>query len=314
MQTRTNEHKSEGIPMRKLLVPLLAVVALIAAGAAAGKTSTTVTISKTGYTPTAVSITAGDEVIFKNTDAVAHTVNFNATTGVSCSATPPLAIPAGQSANCTFSSAGRFRFSDPASNKKAFRGTITVSPSLVSSLKATPKSVVYGAKSTLDGKLASGQSGQSIQVRQQLCGETKSTAVATVTSTAAGAFTYQAQPVKKTTYTLSNKGATASIGVGVAPKLQLSKVGRHRYSVKVSAAESFVGKVATFQRFRATLHRWVRVKRVTLKTSTAGTAPTMITSAKFRSRVRTGLRVRITLGPKQVGSCYLAGRSNMVRS
>jgi plastocyanin len=253
-------------------------------------------------------------VAFKNTDTVAHTVNFNATTGVSCSATPPLAIPAGQSANCTFSSAGKFRFSDPASNKKAFRGTITVSPSLVSSLKATPKTVVYGAKSTLDGKLASGQSGQSVQVRQQMCGETKSTAVTTVTSTAAGAFTYQAQPVKKTTYTLSNKGATASIGVGVAPKLQLSKVGRHRYSVKVSAAESFVGKVATFQRYRATLKRWVRVKRVTLKTSKAGTAPTMITSAKFRSLIRTRLRVRITLGPKQVGSCYLAGRSNAIRS
>ena len=300
--------------MRKLLVPLLAVAALVAAGAAAGKTSTTVTISKTGYKPTAVSITTGDEVIFKNTDTVAHTVNFNATTGVTCSATPPLAIPAGQSANCTFSSAGKFRFSDPASNKKAFRGTITVSPSLVSSLKATPKTVVYGAKSTLDGKLASGQSGESVQIRQQMCGETKSTAVGTVTSKAAGAFTYEAQPVKKTTYTLSNKGATASIGVGVAPKLQLSKVGRHRYSVNVSAAESLVGKVATFQRYRATLKRWVSVKRVTLKTSKAGTAPTMITAAKFRSRIRTDLRVRISLGAKQVGSCYLAGRSNTIRS
>ena len=84
--------------------------------------------------------------------------------------------------------------------------------------------------------------------------------------------------------------------------------------MKVSAAESFVGKVATFQRYRATLKRWVKVKRVTLKTSKAGTAPTVITSAKFRSRVRTRLRVRITLGPKQVGSCYLAGRSNAIRS
>ena len=300
--------------MRKLLVPLLVVAFLAAAGAAAGKTSTTVTISKTGYNPTAVSITTGDEVIFKNTDTVAHTVQFNSTTGMSCSATPPLAIAAAQSANCTFSSAGKFRFSDPASNKKAFRGTITVSPSLVSSLKATPKTVVYGAKSTLAGKLASGQSGQSVQIREQMCGETKSTAVANVTTTAAGAFSYQAQPVKKTTYTLSNKGATASIGVGVAPSLHLSKVGRHRYSVKVSAAQSFVGKVATFQRYRATLKRWVRVKRVTLKTSKAGTAPTVITSAKFRSRVRTRLRVRITLGQKQVGSCYLAGHSNTIRS
>ena len=300
--------------MRKLLVPLLAVVALTAAGVAAGKTSTTVTISKTGYKPTAVSITTGDEVIFKNTDTVAHTVNFNATIGVSCSVTPPLAIPAGQSANCTFSNTGRFRFSDPASNKKAFRGTITVSPSLVSSLKATPKTVVYGAKSTLDGKLASGQSGQSVQIRQQMCGETTSTAVATITTTSAGAFSYLAQPVKKTTYTLSNKGLTASVGVGVAPSLHLSKVGRHRYSVQVSAAESFVGKVATFQRYRAKLKRWVRVKRVTLKKSAAGTAPTVITSVKFRSGIRAHLRVRATLGPKQLGSCYLAGRSNTIRS
>jgi plastocyanin len=300
--------------MRKVLVPLLAVVSLVVAGAAAGKTTTTVTITKTGYKPTAVSIVVGDAVVFKNTDTVAHTVNFNATTGVSCSAAVPLVIAAGQSASCTFSSAGKFRFSDPANNKKAFRGTITVSPSLVSSLKATPKTVVYGAKSTLDGKLASGQSGQSVQIRQQMCGETKSTTVATVTTTAAGAFSYQAQPVKKTTYTLSNKGATASIGVGVAPKLHLKKVGRHRYSVKVSAAQSFVGKVATFQRFRATLHRWVKVKRVTLKKSTAGTAPTVITSAKFRSRIRTQLRVRITLGPKQVAPCYATGRSNTIRS
>jgi hypothetical protein len=58
----------------------------------------------------------------------------------------------------------------------------------------------------------------------------------------------------------------------------------------------------------------VRVKRVTLKKSTAGTAPTVITSAKFRSRVRTGLRVRVTLGSKQVTPCYAAGRSNTIRS
>jgi hypothetical protein len=56
------------------------------------------------------------------------------------------------------------------------------------------------------------------------------------------------------------------------------------------------------------------VKRVTLKKSTAGTAPTVITSAKFRSRVRTGLRVRVTLGSKQVTPCYAAGRSNTIRS
>jgi hypothetical protein len=53
----------------------------------------------------------------------------------------------------------------------------------------------------------------------------------------------------------------------------LEKIGRDRYSLKVAAAQAFVGRVATFQRYRAKAHRWVRVKRVTLKTSTSGTPP-----------------------------------------
>jgi plastocyanin len=300
--------------MRKLLVPLLAVALLAAAGGAAGATSQTVTISHAGYNPTAVSITTGDAVIFKNTDTIAHTVDFNSTTGMNCSTAVPLAIPAGQSANCTFSNAGKYRFSDPASNKKAFRGTVTVVLPLVSSLTVTPKAVVYGAKSTLAGKLASGQSGQSVQIHALPCGTTTSTLVATVTTTAGGAFSYQAQPSKKTAYKLSNKGLTADASVGVAPSLLLSKTGKHRYKLQITAAQSFVGKVATFQRYRPALKRWVKVKRVALKTSVAGTAPTVITSAKFRSSVRARVKVRVSLGPKQVAPCYLAGRSNTIRS
>jgi plastocyanin len=300
--------------MRKLLVPLLAVALLAAAGGAAGATSKTVTISQAGYKPTAVSLTTGDAVIFKNTDTIAHTVDFNSTTGMNCSTAVPLAIPAGQSANCTFSNAGKYRFSDPASNKKAFRGTVTVVLPLVSSLTVTPKAVVYGAMSTLAGKLASGQSGQSVQIHALPCGTTNSTLVATVTTTAGGAFSYQAQPSKKTAYTLSNKGLTADASVGVAPSLLLSKTGKHRYKLQITAAQSFVGKVATFQRYRPALKRWVKVKQVPLKTSVAGTAPAVITSAKFRSSVKARVKVRVSVGPKQVAPCYLAGRSNTIRS
>jgi plastocyanin len=302
------------IPMRKLLLPLLVVFSLAAAGAAAGSASKTVTIAKTGYTPTAVSINTGDAVVFKNTDTVPHTVKLSSTTGVHCSTVTPLVIAAGQSASCTFSNAGKFKFSDAASNKKAFHGTITVTQPLVSSLAVAPKAVVYGNKATLSGKLASGQAGQSVQIHAQACGETKSTLVATVTTTTAGAFTYQAQPSKKTAYTLSNKGLTAGAAVSVMPSLHLSKVKRHHYRLQISAAQSFVGKVATFQRYRSKLRQWVKVKRVPLTSSAAGTAPTVITSAKFRSTIKARLRVRATLGAKQVGPCYLAGRSNTIRS
>ena len=304
--------------MRKLLLPLLGVVALAAAGAAARAAGTaatasqTVTISHTGYTPTAVSITTGDAVVFKNSDTVAHTVDFKSTTGMHCNAAVPLTVAAGQSASCTFSSAGNFKFSDATGKGKNFHGTITVTPPLVSSLTETPKSVVYGAKSTLAGKLASGQAGQPLQVLAQACGDPKATPLATVTTTTGGAFSYQAQPSKHTVYTLQNKGLTAGATVGVKPLLQLKRTGRHHFRLQISAAQSFAGKVATFQRLAH--KRWVKVKRITLKTSAAGTAPTVITSAKFRSSIKARRRVRVSLGPKQVGACYLAGRSNSVRS
>jgi plastocyanin len=300
--------------MRKLLVLLPAVVVLAAAGAATGAASKTVTISHTGYQPTAVSITTGDAVVFANSDTVSHTVDFKSTTGMHCSAAVPLAIAAGQSASCTFSSAGTFRFSDPASKSKNFRGTVTVANPLVAGLTVTPKAVVYGGKSTLAGKLASGLAGESVQVLGQACGETKSTLLATVTTTSGGALSYEAQPSMQTVYTLKDKSLTSSTTVGVKPLLRLSRAGRHHYRLSVSAARSFTGKVATFQRYRPALKRWVRVKRVQLTTSVAGTAPTIVTSAKFRSGIKAHLRVRAGLGPKQVGSCYLAGRSNTIRS
>lgn len=300
--------------MRKLLVALLVVVSMAAAGVAAGSASKTVTISHTGYTPTTVSIMTGDAVVFKNTDTVAHTVQLSPTAGMSCSAAVPLVIPAAGSASCTFSSSGKFKFADAASNKKAFHGTITVASSLVSSLAVTPKAVVYGGKSTLSGKLATGQSGQTVQIQAQACGDAKSSLVATVTTTTGGAFIYQAQPTKKTAYTLSNKGLTAAAGVDVTPSLKLTKVKRHHYKLQISAAESFVGKAATVQRYRAKSKQWVKVKRVPLTTSAAGTAPTVITSAKFSATVKARTRVRVTLGTNQVGACYLAGRSNTIRS
>ena len=298
--------------MRKLLIFPIAVLALVLAGSAAGKVTETVTITKNGYTPKAVTITTDDAVLFKNTDTVAHTVAFSPTTGVNCGGTLPLAIPAGQSATCTFSNAGKYRFSDPANNKKAFKGTVTVTPPLASNLTVKPNPVTYGRKTTISGTVASGQSGQQVQIRSEACNEAP-TGEATVTTTSGGAFSYQAQPLKNTVYTLSSKGLTSSVTVGVKPRMHLAKIGAHRYQVKIYAAQKFLGERATFQRFRSSSHHWVAVKRVKLHTaSTKGT--TVITSAKFRSSIKAHLRVRASLGPKQVSPCYFASNSNRIRS
>jgi plastocyanin len=305
--------------MRKLLVLLLAVGSFAAAGAVAdtarSAATQTVKITRTGYVPASVSITVGDAVVFANSDTVAHTVDFKTTTGMHCSSALPLVIQPAKSASCTFSSAGKFTFSDPANKGKRFRGTVTVSPPLTSSLTVTPKTVVYGRKVTLAGKLASQLAGQSVDVLGQQCGATTSTRLGTVTTTTGGAFTFPTQPLKQTAYTVKLKNLTSSpVTVQVKPLLRLGKVARHRYTLTVSAAQSFAGKYAVFQRYRRATKRWVRVKRVLLQANTTGVAPTVITSARFRSRIRAGLRVRVALSQAQVGSCYVAGRSNTIRS
>ncbi len=308
--------------MRKPLLFLLAIFVLAAAGAAAkparpaAAASQTVTISATGYQPTAVSLMVGDTVVFANKDTVAHTVQFKQTAGFHCSAAFPFVIAAGQSGSCTFLTAGKYTFSDPAHKGNKWRGTVTVATSPTSGpLTLAPTSVVYGHKSTLTGTLASAQSGQSVQIQGTECGTTTSKLLATVTTTTGGKFSYPAAPLKKTAYTAKVKSSTSPAATAdVQPRLQLKKVAKHRYTVTVFAAESFAGKLATFQRYRSTTKRWVKVKRVLLKANTTGTAPTVITSAKFRSRIRARLRVRASLGSKQVGLCYAAGRSNTIRS
>jgi plastocyanin len=307
--------------MRKLLLLVLAVVAIAVAGAVAGAArpastaGVTVKITHTGYQPTSVSITVGDSVVFSNTDTVAHTVQFKTTTGVSCTTALPLVLAPGKSATCTFSTAGRFDFSDPTSKGSSFHGTVVVANAPSLGLSASPHVVTYGGKVTLAGTLSSQLSGQSVQILAQQCGASAATKLATVTTTSGGAYSYQTQPLKETTYTVKFKNSSSSATtIKVHPRMRLGRIATHRYTVRVFAAQSFAGKYATFQRYRPALKRWVKVKRVLLKANSTGVAPTVVSSAKFRAHLRAHLRVRIVLGQRQVGSCYLAGKSNTIRS
>ena len=306
--------------MRQLVLLIAAVSALAAATAAqlarpAVTPTATVLITHTGYQPTSVSITVGDSVAFTDADTVAHTVRFNPTTGISCSRALPLVLQPGQSATCTFRNAGTFNFSDPRFKSKAFRGTVVVAAAPTVSLSVTPRVVVYGRSVTLSGTLGNHKSGQSLQVLAQQCGQLAATKIATVTTTSGGAYSFQTKPLKNTTYKVKFKSSTSiGVAVKVRPRLRLGRVARHRYSLRVFAAQSFAGRFATFQRFRVALRRWVTVKRVLLRANSSGVAPTVITTARFRSRIKAGVRVRVVLTRTQVGTCYLAGRSNTIRS
>ena len=134
-------------------------------------------------------------------------------------------------------------------------------------------------------------------------------------TTTGGAFTYVAAPLQNTSYTTKLQSTSSpAVAVKVRPRMQLRRVAAHRFSLRVFGAQSFAGKYASFQRYNGTLRRWVALKTVVLKASTAGVAPEVISVVSFRSSVAARLRVRTTLAQGQVGGCYAPGVSNTILS
>ena len=298
--------------MRKFLMMLVAIGAVAVTGAASAKT-VTVTITKAGYVPSAVTIAQGDSVQFTNSDTIAHQVVFKTTTGITCTPNPLVLQPA-QSGSCVFQTAGSLSYSDPNVKGNTFRGTVTVTGAQEAlTLSVAPRTVAYGAKVMLSGTLSTHKTGENVDILAQACGASAATKTTTVQTTANGAFSAVVQPLMNTTYTVKVRNTTsAAAAVSVRPKLRLGKLAPHRYSLRVSAAQTFAGKYANFQRYTGT--RWVAVKSVLLHANTTGVAPTAISTATFRSAIKAGLRVRVVLGQAQVGTCYLSGISNTILS
>jgi plastocyanin len=300
--------------MRKILIAVIALSSLTLAGAAGAKT-VTVSITKNGYVPSTTTIATGDVVQFTNTDSVVHQVTFKTTTGVTC--TPAtLVIQPAQSGSCTFATAGTYTYNDPNVKGNTYRGTVTVTaPPETLTLAGTPPVVVYGGKVTLTGTLSSKTVGASVDVMAQQCGQNAATKTTTVQTIAGGTFTAVVSPLANTTYTVRSKAVTSNaVTAKEKPQLRLAKLAAHRYSVRVLAAESFAGKFASFERYNAALSRWVTVKQAVLRANSTGTAPTVISSATFRSTIKARLKVRIIMTQAQAGTCYLAGVSNAILS
>ena len=302
--------------MRKFTLLAVALIALVVTVAAGAKT-VTVTITKNGYVPDAVTLAPGDTVQFTNTDSVAHQVELKETAGVTCAPNPLVLQPA-QSGSCTFQTAGKFTYSDPNARGNTFRGSITVTaPAESLTLAAKPQIVVYGGKTTLAGALSTQQAGENVDLLGAACGRepTAASKLTTVATTLGGAFSALVQPLQNTAYTAKLRNTSSqAVTVKVRPRLRLGKLAAKRYSLRVSAARSFAGKYATFQRYNATLRRWVNVKRVLLRANSTGVAPTVISSVTFRSSLSGRPRIRVVLPQLQVGACYMAGTSNAILS
>ena len=302
--------------MRKILVGGLALTALVVVGVAVAKT-VPVTITKNGYVPKATTIAVGDTVQFTNSDTVAHQVVFKSMTGVACTPSPFVMQPT-QGGACTFMSPGTFSYDDPNAKGNVFRGTITVTgPTTAETLTAAakPQMVIYAGKVTLSGVLSTLKVAENVDVLATACGQQAANKVTTVQTTTGGAYAATVQPLQNTVYTTKVKSTSSpAVVVKVQPRLRLSRVGAHRYALRVAGGQSFAGKFGTLQRYNGVLARWVNVKRVVLRANSTGVFPTVISTSSFRSTVQARRKIRVVMPQLQVGGCYLPGRSNTILS
>lgn len=300
--------------MRALPVLWIALLALIASGATAVAKTATVTITKNGYVPKDLSLVPEDTVTFTNGDTVAHQVSFKSSTGFTCTPNPLVLQPAA-SGSCVFHAAGSYSYSDPNVKGNTFRGSITVTaPPDSLTLVAKPLLLIFGAKVSGTGTVSTAKAGENVDVVAQQCGGTGQK-LSTVQTTTGGAYAFSVQPLMNTIYTTKLRNATSTAStVRVRPRMKLTRLAAHRYSLRVDGGTSFAGKYASFQRYNATLKRWKAVKTVLLEASTKGVAPAVASAASFRASIKGGLRIRATLAQAQVGTCYAAGLSNTIRS
>jgi plastocyanin len=291
--------------MRSLIPTTIAAVAVLAIAPALSATKP-VDITQSGFTPNKVTVEFGDTVTWTNKDTGNHQVLADQ---LAFPTSPVLA--ANQTYSYTFTKSGSFGYRDALHTNR--RGTVTVRPGV--SLTATPALTTYGAGTTLAGAVSTGATGETVTLNAQECGKTGFTKLATLTSTANGAWTYAAKPTVNTIFEASWKNTkSAQLTEMVAPGVSLKRVRSGRFSAKVTAAQTFVGKYVVFQRYVRSRKAWKTVKRVTLRTVKAGTAPTMISSAGFRARVARKSRLRLLLTQAQAGTCYAPGRSAVVRA
>lgn len=289
--------------MKKLPLILVALAVLSVPSALAA--TKTVDITVAGFTPKNLTIEYGDTVTWTNKDTGNHQVLADN----GAFATSPV-LAANQTYSVTFTKSGNFDYRDAFNTNR--RGSITVRPGI--SMKASGARVGYGGTLTLSGTVSSGAAGENVAVEAQQCGTTSFSRVATARSAAQGAWSSAVKPTVNTSYRSSWKNASsAPLAVKVGPGVSLKRVRAGRFTASVTAAQSFVGKYVVLQRYAKARRAWKTVKRVTLKTVKAGTAPTQVSSAGFRARGTRGARLRLLLTQPQAGACYTASQSAAIR-
>lgn len=276
--------------MRRLLLTTLTALLLAAPAAPAGAATVTVSIFRTSFSPSVVTISTGDRVTWVNRDTRDHQVV--SATGAFVS---PVLRP-GRSYSFTFRAAGTYRYRDGLRPETRGRVVVQGPPPSVS-LGATVPIVVHGGETHLQGAISTGDSGETVRILAQPHGQGSYAEVAEVLTTTGGAFDFVVKPTLLTNYQAQWRSATSQpVIVQVRPRISLlpSAARRGWFYTQVTAARSFYRRWVYLQR-RNRFGQWVSLAKLTLGPR----------SGRLFRRPRTAGAYRIFMTINQAGVGYL---------
>jgi plastocyanin len=267
----------------------------------------TVWITRTGFTPTSISIKAGQRVRWVNRTAANHQVvaddsSFNS---------PVLAQ--GNAFGHSFTSGGTYRYHDGL--QPSLNGAVVVTATTPESitLAAGARVVTYGGSVVLSGQLANGTAGEKVTLTATPQAGHAGATSEPVTLAADGSFRVTVRPLVQTAYAVAAANSTSSpVVINVRPRVRLGAIGRRHAVVRVSAARTFVHRYALVQRWNARRHLWRSVRRVRFTRATVVSSSTVVTSVRFAQRFGRGVRLRAFVPRSQVMPGYTSNVSNAV--
>jgi plastocyanin len=281
--------------MKRLMIASLAGVAALLCATVVGAATTTVQITKNGFTPKSITVTAGDTVTWHNADS--HTHQVVADNG--SFASPALAANASWS--YTASKSGKFAYRDAYAT--THRGTLIVNaPPATLSLTPALGTVIYGSSTAVNGTVSNAVANEAVTLTSQAYGKSVQS-VASTTTTTGGTFFFGVTPTIQTTYTAHYRSSNSTpVTVNVAPRVGFGQSGS-LFIAKVTSDLGYTGHYVIVQK-RNAVGGWYSFKRVYLGDSSR---------AAFRLKLAKGrYMLRLYLPPSQAGAGYVQGFSRLM--
>jgi plastocyanin len=281
--------------MKRLLIASLAGAAALLCATAAGAATTTVQITKNGFTPKSVTVTAGDTVTWHNADT--HTHQVVADNGAFASP----ALAAGASWSYTATKSGKFNYRDAYAT--THRATLTVNtPPATLSLAPALGTVIYGSSTAVNGTVSNQVTNEAVTLTSQAYGKSVQS-VASTTTTTGGTFFFGVTPTIQTTYTAHYRSSNSTpVTVNVAPRVGFGQSGS-LFIAKVTSDLPYTGHFVIVQK-RNAVGGWYSFKRVYLGDSSRAT---------FRLKLAKGRYIlRLYLPASQAGAGYVQSFSRLL--